>query len=115
MNEDLLNQLKELRQKDKFADEEWEERGLNPSEAYVIERMDTALNTCIDDIIDHYSSGKRDNDLKTRLEIGLSKLSRTKFDTEEREFIVDYFYELSTIIGVNFNDSLNLWMYDFEI
>jgi RNase P subunit RPR2 len=111
MEETSLERLQKLRQKDKFSDSEWNKRGLNPSNGDLVYRMDTLFNECIDDLIQQYGRDSNQNQLKKRLKIGLSRFDKRKFDTEEKEFICDYFHEIANIIDIKFSDNLNSWLY----
>lgn len=41
----------------------------------------------------------------------LGSVNRSHYDTEEKEFICDYFDQLSKIVSVDFKDNLNQWLY----
>jgi hypothetical protein len=38
-------------------------------------------------------------------------LDRSDFDTEEKEFICDLFFELAQILNIDFKDNLSKWLY----
>ncbi|MFK7982115.1 MAG: DUF4844 domain-containing protein [Saprospiraceae bacterium] len=50
-------------------------------------------------------------ELKKALEIGLIKFKKLELDTEEKEMVCDYFFELSEIVTIDFTGHLNKWLY----
>lgn len=115
MNEQLIKNLKEFRHKHKFADSEWEKRGLNPSDSDLCLKMETILNDCVDSLIDLVSQNKSVKLIKKELMTGLGRFNKMDYDTEEKEFICDYFYELSQMLNVDFKNNLNNWLYGFGL
>lgn len=111
MNEQLIKQLKDFRQKHKFADSEWEKRGLNPSDSDLCLKMETLFNDCADSLIDLVSRNQSERLIKKELKTGLGRFNKLDYDTEEKEFIYDYFYQLSQILNVDFKNNLNNWLY----
>jgi hypothetical protein len=111
MNEQLINRLKDFRQKHKFVDSEWEKRGLNPSDSDLCLKMETLFNDCIDSLIDLVNRNQSVKLFKKELKTGLDRFNKMDYDTEEKEFICDNFYELSQILNVDFKDNLNNWLY----
>jgi Domain of unknown function (DUF4844) len=109
MTDKIIEKLKILRQKDKFSDLEWEKRGLNPSPKDLAAKMDALFNNCIDDLIEQCKTDKKD--LKKVLKKGLGRFNKRDFDTEEKEFIGDYFCELGDVINVDFRNNINSWCY----
>lgn len=106
----IIEKLFIFKQKEKFGFSAWDERGLNPSDDEVCEKLENLFNDCANTLIDALESGK-DNQLKNILTKGLKDFKSFDYDTEEREFICDYFFELSDIIKVDFKDNLNAWLY----
>jgi Domain of unknown function (DUF4844) len=111
MENEILSRLKIFRQKEKFSDSEWNKRGLNPSNSELVEKMDFLLNESIDEIIENHVKNSSKNTLTKTLKRGLSKFNKADYDTEEKEFILDNFHELSKILGIDFKDNLNSWLY----
>ena len=92
--QEIINQLRELREKDKFLLLDWEERGLNLSEPEVIESMKAEVNKFIDFIISNLESGNTSPEILTDIiqsYIDDEAEFWDDFDTEEREWIYDEF------------------------
>lgn len=106
-----LDKLQSFRKRDKFSDAAWNERGLNPSNSEMCRRLENLFNQCVDNLITAINSGASPRQLKKLLRDGLSNFNRSDYDTEEKEFICDYFDELSKIVFVDFKDDLNSWLY----
>jgi len=105
----IIDKLIAFRELEKFSDSAWEERGLIPSSGEVSEKPERVLNDCTDELILSVNFGNR-----KQLEVlkdALKKLPRSEYDTEEAELIVDYFFRLSTIVGVDMTNKLNRWLY----
>lgn len=107
----MKEKLKKLRLKTKFSDFEWEERGLNPSNEELCLKMETLLNNCLDEIIILIEKNESKQRIKKTLKKGLSSFDSREFDTEEKEFICDYFFEISKIIELDIKNDLNSWLY----
>jgi hypothetical protein len=109
--EKIKTQLQLFQSKDKFSDEEWNRRGLNPSANEMSFKLNVMFNRLAADLEEAIENGKSEKELSFILKKGLKQFPKSKYDTEEREFICDYFFELSEIVGVDFKDNLNKWMY----
>ncbi|KQM56827.1 hypothetical protein ASE55_19430 [Chryseobacterium sp. Leaf201] len=106
-----LNKLNHFRKKDKFSVSAWEERGLNPSDNEVCDRLQNLFNDCADNLIEAINSDFNPKQLKSILKKWLDSIDSSSYDTEERELICDYFDQLSKIISVDFKNNLNNWLY----
>jgi hypothetical protein len=51
MSNSKLDRLQSLLDKKKFADSEWENRGLNPSDSDLCEFMEVKFNACLNSLI----------------------------------------------------------------
>jgi len=111
MTNPKFSKLKYLLEKKKFADSEWEKRGLNPSSSELCEKMENKLNQCLNSLINLIEHNSSQNDLKKSLRQSLKTFDKSDFDTEEKEFICDYFYEISKSIEIDFKNDLNKWLY----
>lgn len=111
MSDKKIERLQFLLDKEKFADSEWENRGLNPSDSDLCEYMETKFNSCLSSIINLIKINSSKKLLKKELVKGLNSFDKFKFDTEEKEFTCDVFYEISEIINVDFKNELNKWLY----
>ncbi|CAD5249380.1 MULTISPECIES: DUF4844 domain-containing protein [unclassified Imperialibacter] len=107
----MTNKLQKFLKKDKFSTSEWENRGLNPSSVELCQKMNELLNNCCQKLIELSKTGATNKAFKKELKNGLSTFNKADYDTEEKEFICDYFLELSQILDVNFKDELNKWLY----
>jgi len=106
-----LTKLENLLRKDKFADREWEKRGLTPSSTELCLYLDSSLNRCIELLIGSLKASNSGKKLKGILKQELKKVNKSVLDTEEKEFVADYFFQLSQIINISFKDELNSWLY----
>jgi len=106
-----LEKLTTFRKKDKFSTSAWKERGLNPSDSEMCNRLQSLFNDCADNLIEAINSNFNPRQLKSILKNWLGSVKSSDYDTEEREFICDYFDQLSKIVSVDFKDNLNSWLY----
>ena len=111
MKPHVLTNLQAFRARDKFADAEWKARGLNPSDSALSARMNSLFNACADKLIKQVAGAPTEQQLRQTLIDGLESFNFSDYDTEEKEFIVDYFYGLSQFVGVDIKNDLNKWMY----
>jgi len=70
-----------------------------------------SLNDCGKILIQLVNGDVTKKEFKKALEIGLKKLKKSELDTEEKEMVCDYFFELSEIVAIDFRDNLNKWLY----
>lgn len=110
-NKDITNELKKLRQKDKFADSAWEKRGLIPSSNELSVMLNASIDSCLDTLILHTEAEKSKEVLKKTLIGGLKNINKSSLDTEEKEFVADYFFQISRIVEVDFQTQLSNWLY----
>lgn len=111
LSQNKIEQLINFKARNKFSEREWEKRGFNPSISEVSYKLEQLFNSIADDLITAISNNVTDKLLKAILKDSLKKLKTSDFDTEEREFICEYFYELSNIIKINFKNNLDRWLY----
>ena len=107
----MLEKLEEFKQRDKFSTSAWNERGLNPSDSEMCSRLESLFNSCTDNLIFSINENHDPKRLKKLLKNGLKDFNSFDYDTEEREFICDYFFQLSQIVKVDFKNNLNNWLY----
>lgn len=107
----ILNHLTVFRQQEKFSDVAWHERGLTPSGSDRCAALEQLFNDCTDQLIAAIRSGASQRACKSILKKELTRLRRDHYDTEEAEFICDYFHLLSRIVGVDLKSQLNSWLY----
>jgi hypothetical protein len=106
-----LDKLNAFRKLDKFSTSAWEKRGLNPSDSEMCKRLQNLFNDCADNLIEATNSDFKPRQLKSILKSWLDSVNSSDYDTEEREFICDYFDQLSKIVSVDLKDNLNSWLY----
>jgi len=106
-----LDRLNAFKEQDKFLTSVWEERGLNASDSEMCNRLQNLLNECADNLIEAITSDFKPRQLKSILKNALDNINNLDYDTEEREFICDYFDQLSKIVSVDFKSNLNKWLY----
>lgn len=106
-----IDKLLAFKQKDKFSPQAWNERGLNPSTDELCKKLTNLFNECADNLIIAVNKNVSIKQLKSVLKKALSNFNQLDYDTEEKEFICDLFYELSTIVNVDFNDNISKWLY----
>ncbi|MCG2612585.1 DUF4844 domain-containing protein [Flavobacterium sp. SM15] len=111
MTNTKFDKLKYLLEKKKFADSEWEKRGLNPSSSELCEQMENKLDLCLSSLINLVEHNSSQSDLKKALRQSLKTFDKSNFDTEEKDFICDYFYQISKSIDIDFKNELNKWLY----
>ena len=103
--------LNNLLEKKKFGDSEWEKRGLNPSNYEICEDLEKNLNECLNSLLSQIKNNSTEKELKNTLNRNLKALDKSIFDTEEKEFICDYYNEISKITEIDFKNELNNWLY----
>jgi hypothetical protein len=111
MGEELVEKLNFFITKNKFSDSEWLKRGLNPSDENLCNTMNSIFNECAKSLMIEVQKEFNPKVIKSILKNYLLKFDKKIYDTEEREFICDYFEELSKIVNVKFNNELNSWLY----
>ncbi len=112
-NQIVLEKLKIFRDSNKFSDSAWQERGLNPSATEMSNRLEKLFDECTDDLIEAVNKSFSPKQLKISLKIKLENINSSDYDTEEREFICDYFNQLSNIVSFDFKENLNHWLYGY--
>jgi len=108
-------ELEKLKIKEKFSVEEWENRGLNPSEKSLCVKLEKAFNDLLTNLISATNIKKSDKEIENLFEHYFNKIKTDELDTEENEFVVDYFDEIAKILNIpNINEKLNIWTYGIE-
>ncbi|WP_165698025.1 DUF4844 domain-containing protein [Flavobacterium nackdongense] len=108
-------ELEKLKIKEKFSVEEWENRGLNPSEKSLCVTLEKSFNDLLTNLISASNTKKSDKEIENLFEHYFNKIKTDELDTEESEFVVDYFDEIAKIFNIpNINEKLNIWTYGIE-
>lgn len=110
-----VDQLTAFRQRNKFSEEAWNNRGLYPPGSELSATLTDHFNRCADTLIDAVWNNASENQPKTILQSQLSSFNPQDYDTEEREFICELFFELSQILNIDFADNAMEWLYGSDI
>lgn len=111
INQEIIEKITRLREKRKFANSDWEKRGLNPSDTDKVNEMIRLMDTCLDELLTDLKSNATEKQIRKTLAKGLNRFKVSYYDTEENEFIGDEFYNIGSILGLDIADHLNLWLY----
>ena len=111
MTDNQIYQLDSLKNTYKFTDNDWDKRGLIPSEKSLSDKMDKLLNDCLSELISTQNKDLNQKEYEKILNRGLKRFRKLDYDTEESEFIADKFDEIAKIIRIDFNEDLNIWLY----
>jgi hypothetical protein len=109
--EEHVDKLLAFKKSRKFSDQEWEKRGLNPSDTKISDYLELVFNDIADDLVEAVNNNASIKQLTSILKKELKQLRKSDFDTEEKEFICDVFDKLSAYFGINISDDLNKWIY----
>jgi len=115
IEKDKIEWLINFRDRDKFCYQAWNERGLNRSSDEMCDELKALFYYTANELITAIESNKSKWKLKQILKGRLATFNKWNYDTEEKEFISDLFFELSQIIDVDFRDNLNKWLYGYVI
>jgi hypothetical protein len=110
-----VDQLTAFRDRDKFSDNAWNNRGLYPPDSEISLTLTSLFNSCADILIDAVQKNSSQKALESLLQSQLSKFNQLDYDTEEKEFICELFFELSQILNIEFADNAMTWLYGSEI
>lgn len=114
MNNKILA-LEKIKNKEKFSRKEWENRGLNPSEKSLCIKLEKSLNDLLTNLISTIDAKKADKEIESIFECYFKEIKSDELDTEEREFVVDYFAEIAKILNIwSINEKLNFLTYGIE-
>ena len=104
LTKDVEASIISFRDNDHFSEKNWDKRGLVPSPQNVLKQMQACVYNAVNGIIK--DKGKlTEEKIKSIIE---DELLKTKsMDTEEREFLAETFYELSSILKIACKEILN--------
>jgi len=108
LSKETEEQLLTFKNKDKFSKQSWDQRGLMPSPPNVIFQMNNSIHNTVDQILSSKQT-LTENNIKKIIRLEMEKVKM--LDTEEREFMGDVFFELSTILNINCQEEINDFMY----
>lgn len=107
MENGLLKQLQLLKSKDKFPTQEWDERGLIPSDDDSRQKMNKEVNDFIEFLENQLISGQTSLiHLKEEIQTYLDEWDNLDFDTEEVEWMLDSMGEVMRIVNIDCDDIL---------
>jgi hypothetical protein len=108
-------ELEKLKNKEKFSNEEWENRGLNPSEKSLCISLENSLTDLLTNLIFANNTKKSDKEIENIFELCYKEIKFDELDTEEREFVMDYLDEIAEVLKIDsLNEKLNFWAYGTE-
>jgi len=110
-----IEKLSRFKKRNKFSKKAWEERGLYPSNDYLCKLLTDFFDSCGAELIEGLNKNLSDDEIKYLLKKNLLSLNKSDFDTEEMEFICDLFLELASIVDIDFNEVLEIWLYGFVL
>ncbi len=105
--------LQNLLSQQKFTDNIWIARGLNPSSKTLCNSLQTELDLVIQELL-KLPTSCTDSNKAIILENSLFNFDKYDLDTEEKELIVDYFAQIAGLINIDISKSLNIWLYGFD-
>jgi hypothetical protein len=108
-NQDTIERLKLLREKKKFSDSDWEERGLYPSDRRQVDEMVRLTDICLDELLADIKANRTEKEIGKTLIKGLNRFKTNEYDTEEMEFIGDEFHNIGKILGLDISANLHAW------
>jgi hypothetical protein len=111
----VSEQLAQFQERDLFSAAAWRARGLNPSSNEMSQALTAFFHDCAKELEKAGRAGQSSRQMKTILTSALSQVNKIRFDTEEREFIVDTFQELATIVGIDIRTQLSRWLYGYVL
>jgi hypothetical protein len=111
----LIGKIESFRQRDKFSAEAWDKKGLNPSSPEVCAQLNSHFNFCATKLIDAINLNASVEHLVAIINDSLNALDKNDYDTEEREFIGDLFFELAKNINIDLGKTLDEWLYGAKI
>ncbi|MBO2007645.1 DUF4844 domain-containing protein [Hymenobacter negativus] len=103
----LIQQISAFKVRDNFPLEDWEGRGLNPSDEATRQGMNLAVIEFADFLISQISNGVVEHDVMLeQVQNYFDERDNYEFDTEEREYIVDVQCGLARLVKVDCSDLL---------
>lgn len=111
--EKLLAKIIAFKKRDKFSIAAWNARWLNPSDDDICEQLEYIFDNCTIKLITAVENSASKHKLRSILTRSLFTIDKSKFDTEEREYIVDLFHELGELLEIDINKILTRWLYGY--
>jgi hypothetical protein len=111
----LIVEIESFIQRDKFSAEAWDKRGLNPSSPELCAQLNSNFNFCATKLIDAINHNASAEHLVAIINDSLNRLDKNDYDTEEKEFIGDLFFELAKNINIDLGKTLDEWLYGAKI
>ncbi|PIF33153.1 uncharacterized protein DUF4844 [Flavobacterium sp. 9] len=79
--------LEKIKNKKKFSREEWENRGLNPSEKSLCINLENSLNDLLTNLISANNTKKSDKEIEKIFERYFKEIKSDELDTEEENLL----------------------------
>jgi len=109
----LIETLKELKTKDNFHSEVWENKGLMMSSEEVCTRLNNDYKSLLNESIDQLLKKSSHEKLKTQLGKKLRSVDKRQYDTEEKELFLDKVMELAKMLNIDLRFEANRWLYGY--
>jgi hypothetical protein len=110
----MIENLQDLFLADKFTDNVWLDRGLNPSAKSLCASLQNELNLTIKAILKLQQESMA-SDKAVVLKKSLLNFDKYELDTEEKELIADYFAQISELAKTEINKFIDEWLYGKNI
>jgi hypothetical protein len=93
----------------------WEKRGLIPSPAETVERMEALVNCVGRAALESILANKKPALVRKQMLLALRGTRSSEFDTEEREFLCAEVASIASLAGVSVGEHLNVWLYGWGL
>jgi hypothetical protein len=111
--DEKIEYLEEFFTRNKFSTQAWNERGLNPSDQPLCRTLTTGFNETALFLIQALQLNKRKSQLKSILLKSIDDCKTLGLDTEEKEFAVDLYMELSYVLEIDLRFRLSVFLYGY--
>lgn len=111
----LVDKIYSFIQRDKFSKAEWNKRGLNSSSQELCARLTFYFNSSATQLVDAVKLNATTDQLVAIIHNSLFALNKNDYDTEEREFIGDLFFELAGNVDVDLGEVLDEWQHGSKV
>lgn len=109
--DEKIEYLKGFISRNKFSTEAWNERGLNPSHPALCTALSTGFDGTAISLIEALQANSKKSELKSILYKSIADCKTLELDTEEKEFAVDLYTELSYVVEVDLRYRLSVFLY----
>jgi hypothetical protein len=113
--DEKIEYLKEFVTRNKFSTQAWNQRGLNPSDPALCESLTSGFNGTATSLIEALKSNSNKSGFKSILLRSIDNCKTLDLDTEEKEFAVDLYMELSYVVDVDLRFRLSVFLYGYFV